>query len=476
MTVSSCDKPVLYCDCTTREPNIDSTSVDPTCNSCQERLPDDKAIYMVLKNHVRDLRYLVGRGSKNKKYQRRMKSRGNRNVMDDIESDPYPEDVQKLHDKYGFEVVRSSATVLVNSSPLTMRSIYSFYDWHGLATRSVEVDSDLPREVTWAPEPTPGPERAPSPCDCTPEVDVGPEDDRPTESDGYAEPEAIIEEKYVDIRDDDVQEKPCDADLSPPHDGDGYTKDKAQEGATKPGDSTGDGDIHHGQESPDRADIYAPCRNRYQDKNGTVSVQLGIQYELMVQLQRYIERACYAFGSGEIPETLTQNGWDCDEAVTLDRWMREFLDRPEIFDVGGSVESPQSLFQRLREIQAVNLSRKRLTSDEIHEFLSDACALMDVLNVSGYKEILKKLELRIGKLLVDFAVRYESFRQRRDEKLKQVKSERARLDMLERTILAEMEDDMEGNQSMVKREIRIALDKTAAKFETDIEWEEDRGE
>ncbi|CZR49759.1 uncharacterized protein FPRO_14764 [Fusarium proliferatum ET1] len=395
--------------------------------------------------------------------------------MDGIESDPYPEDVQKLHDKYGFEVVRSSARVLVNSSPLTMRSEYSSYDWYGLATPSVEVDSEVPAEATWVPEPTPASERAPSPYDCTPEVDVGPEDNRPTESDGYAEPKAIIGEKYVDAPD-EVQEKPCDDDLSLPHDGDGYDKDKAQEGATKPGDSKGDRDIHHEQESPDKVDSYAPYRNRYEDKKGLVSVQLGIQYELMVQLQRYIERACYAFGSGEIPETLTQNGWDCDEAVTLDRWMREFLARPEIFDVGGSVESLPSLFQRLREIQAVNLSRKRLTSDEIHEFLSDACALMDVLNVSGYKEILKKLELRVGKLLVDFAVRYESFRQRRDEKLKQVKSERARLDMLERTILAEMEDDMEGNQSIVKREIRIALDKTAAKFETDIEWEEDRGE
>ncbi|SCO54688.1 uncharacterized protein FFNC_15627 [Fusarium fujikuroi] len=396
--------------------------------------------------------------------------------MDGIESDPYPEDVQKLHDKYGFEVVRSSARVLVNSSPLTMRSTYSLYDFHGLATPSVEVDSDMPKEATWVLEPTPAAERAPSPYDCTPEVGIGLEDDRPTESDGYAEPEAIMGKKYVDIPGEE-QEKPGDDDLSLPHDGDGYDKDKAQEGATKPGDSKGDRDIHHEQEFPGKVDIYASYRNRYEDKKGLVSVQLGIQYELTVQLQRYIERACYAFGSGKLPETLTQNGWDCDEAVTLDRWMREFLDRPEVFDItGDNVESPQSLFQRLREIQAVNLSRKRLTSDEIQQFLSDACALMDVLNVSGYKEILKKLELRIGKLLVDFAVRYESFRRRRDEKLKQVKSERARLDMLESTILAEMDDDMEENQSMVKREIRTALDKRAAKFDADIEWEKDRGE
>jgi hypothetical protein len=159
----------------------------------------------------------------------------------------------------------------------------------------------------------------------------------------------------------------------------------------------------------------------------------------------------------------------------LDRWMREFLGRPEIFDAEASVESLQSLFRRLREIQAVTLNRTRLTSDEIHEFLSDACALMDVLNVSGYKELIKKLELRIGVLLVDFAIRHQSFRQRRDEKMKQIESERARLNKLETTILAEMEDDIEGNQNMVKREIRVALDKTAAKFALDIEWEKDGG-
>jgi hypothetical protein len=267
------------------------------------------------------------------------------------------------------------------------------------------------------------------------------------------------EEEYIDVR--VTKEKPCDDDNCV------LVSDSPVNDIAEPKDPEEDHESQRGLQLHNKGDECVPFWYRYDDKDDAANLQLSSQYELMVQLQRYIERAWYEYGRREIPTILLQNSWDCNEAVTLDRWMREFLDRIEMFDTGVGAESLQSLFRRLCDIQTANIDRTRLTLDGIHEFLSDAHRLMGVLNVTEYEELIKKLEVDIGKLLIDFDIRNRSFRERRDGKMEQIRSERARLDRLEQEIIAEMKDGIEGNQRMVKNEIRIVLDKASAKFELD---------
>ncbi|KAF9784859.1 hypothetical protein IL306_006604 [Fusarium sp. DS 682] len=389
------------------------------------------------------------------------------NLKDTIESLLYRADIQELYDKYGFDVLCSSVIVLLNSGPLKIISS-SFSGW-GDSPPAAEPGSGVPEEAaaeedTWAPEPKPAAEASPYDLPYKPEVAA--KDDQATKD---PEPE-VMEEEYVDVG--VIEEKPCEEKPC----NDVSASDKPPEEATKPGDLEEDEETKHGSDLLSTSEDCARHEGRHDNEDDAADLQLSSQYELMMQLQRYLERACYAYGCREIPATLSQNGWDCDEAVPLERWMSEFFGQCENFETEASVESLQSLFRRLREVQRITLHRTRLTSDKIIEFLSDAHTLMMILNVREYEELIKKLELRIRQLLVDFDDRNRSFRRRRDEKMKQVQSERTRLDRLEMAILAEMEDDMEGSQRMVKREIRSALDKTAAAFETDIEWEKNKGE
>ncbi|KAG7403512.1 hypothetical protein Forpi1262_v018745 [Fusarium oxysporum f. sp. raphani] len=414
------------------------------------------------------------------------KGSGSENLKDTIESLLYRADIQELYDKYGFDVLCSSVIVLVNSGPL--KTISSSFSGWGDFPPAAEPGSGVPEEAaaeedTWVPEPKPAAEA--SPYDLPYEPEVAAKDDQAKKD---PEPE-VMEEEYVDvgvIEEKPCEEKPCDDDDIPPppdedddddDDDDASASDKPPEEATKPGDLEEDEETKHGSDDLlGTSEDCAPHEGRHDNEDDAADLQLSSQYELMMQLQRYLERACYAYGCREIPATLSQNGWDCDEAVPLERWMSKFFGQCENFETEASVESLQSLFRRLRQVQRITLHRTRLTSDKIIGFLSDAHTLMMILNVRGYEELIKKLELRIRQLLVDFDDRNRSFRRRRDEKMKQVQSERTRLDRLEKAILAEMEDDMEGSQRMVKREIRSALDKTAATFETDIDWEKNKGE
>jgi hypothetical protein len=415
-------------------------------------LPDDKIIYTVLKDHVEHLQYL---GDKRKAKSKKAKKKiGRADATNIIEGLSGREDIQELLDRYGSEALCASVMVLVNRDSLMVRSL--LFSSLECPPPAAEPEDRADEEAVWDAEPEPAAKEAP-PYEYPYEPKVAAEDDQGTKD---AEPE-VIEEEYVDVR--AMEEKPCDDDCY----GNVLASKEPADDTTKPRDPEEKQETQHEPQLHDKADECAPYWNQYDDKDDAVNLQLSSQYELTVQLQRYIERACYAYGCREIPTTLSQNSWDCDEAVTLDRWMREFLNRIEIFDTTASTENLQSLFRRLCEVQRANIDRTRLTLDEIHEFLSDARRLMGVLNVTEYEELIKKLEVDIGKLLTDFDERNRSFRQRRDGKMKQIQSERARLDRLEKEIIAEVKDDIEGNQRMVKNEIRIVLGKAAAKFEVD---------
>ncbi|KAM0541047.1 hypothetical protein ACHAO7_010758 [Fusarium culmorum] len=377
--------------------------------------------------------------------------------MNAIDGLPDREDIQELVDRYGSKVLCASVRMLAiydssKKRPLLLSSLEC-------PPPSADPEEVVDEEAVWDVEPEPAIEEAPS-CEYPCEPEVAAEDHQGPKN---AEPE-VIEEEYVDVR--AMEEKPCDDDYY----GTILASNEPVGNITKPRDPDEYHESQHGLQLHNKGDECVPFWYRYDDKDDAANLHLSSQYELMVQLQRYIERACYEYGCREIPTILLQNSWDCNEAITLDRWMREFLDRIEIFDTGVGAESLRSLFRRLCDIQTANIERTRLTLDEIHEFLSDARRLMGVLHVTEYEELIKKLEVDIGKLLIDFDIRNRSFRERRDGKMEQIRSEQARLDRLEQEIIAEVKDSIEGNQRMVKNEIGIVLDKASTKFELGKPW------
>jgi hypothetical protein len=189
-----------------RKVNLDGSSANTTCYLCDRLVPDDKAIYMVLKDHIRHLQLL---GSKNKvKWKKVKKKNGRGPVMDDaIKGFSDREDIQKLLTKYETVVLCASIRVLVNNDSLKLRSLLSSScEDFPPAVESKEV---VDEEAAWEAEPEPTAEEAP-PYEylCEPKVAAG--DDQETKD---AEPEAI-EEEYVEVG--DMEEKHCEDDFPEP--------------------------------------------------------------------------------------------------------------------------------------------------------------------------------------------------------------------------------------------------------------------
>ncbi|RYC77676.1 hypothetical protein BFJ63_vAg19451, partial [Fusarium oxysporum f. sp. narcissi] len=225
MTISSCGKPVSYCDCTIRQANIGGVFVSPTSyNWCHGVVPDDRAIYMGLKDHVEQLKLLTTKRGKARpnKNEKKKKKNGSTDVVEALQHLPYHEDIKKLYDNYGFQVVCSSARVLMNIDTFEKGHLSSA-GWEDILP-TAEPDSDVPKEgangeAAGGPEQEPANEKA-SPYDHPCEPKVAAEEDQ-----GTKDAESIAtEEEYVEVE--DMEERLCEDDFSAP-DYDGYREDSA---------------------------------------------------------------------------------------------------------------------------------------------------------------------------------------------------------------------------------------------------------
>ncbi|RKK23627.1 hypothetical protein BFJ66_g17430 [Fusarium oxysporum f. sp. cepae] len=84
---------------------------------------------------------------------------------------------------------------------------------------------------------------------------------------------------------------------------------------------------------------------RAQGDRSTARLSLSSQHELMVDLQKYLERACYTYACDHMPDVLEERCWDCAEAAQLSDWMEEFLSRHSNIDTEANDEELKKLFQ-----------------------------------------------------------------------------------------------------------------------------------
>lgn len=234
MAAPPCDKPVPYCSCTMRRVNLDGTLTNTTCSWCERLVPDDKAIYLVLKDHVQHLQLLgSNKKVKWKKMKKKEKKNGERPVMDAIESLPDREDIQELLTKYEARVLRASVKVLVNHDSLELRSLLSSISICEDFPPAAEPEKVANEEASWDATPEPATEQVP-PCDYPCEPEIAAQDFQETKD---AEPEAI-EEEYIEVQ--DMEEKSFDDDPLPSgHDdndyGDNPTSNKSVDSGTDEG-------------------------------------------------------------------------------------------------------------------------------------------------------------------------------------------------------------------------------------------------
>jgi hypothetical protein len=198
---------VSYCACTMRRLNLDGTLTNTICYLCNRQFPDDKTVYMVLKDDVKHLRHLECKKMAKRRNTNTTNDKGA--IMDAIDSLAYREDIHRLFIRYDCDVVCASIKVLVNNASPGLRSL--LYSSLENPLPAAEPEKAADEEVVWDTEPKPATEEAP-PCDYPCDTEVAVEEDQGIRK---TEPGAPDEE-YVCVP--AMKEKACDDDFSAPDD------------------------------------------------------------------------------------------------------------------------------------------------------------------------------------------------------------------------------------------------------------------
>ncbi|EWY79390.1 hypothetical protein FOYG_17438 [Fusarium oxysporum NRRL 32931] len=454
------DKSGGYCTCFPKQVNVNSYGRLNSCKGCYLSIPDEKSVYVAFR-YVADMRNVGTKGLHRKSYI----------IKDIIEKQLYQPGVEELLKKYSMAPLISTLQTLLEGGIFTT---------HFAAKRRFpDLDHDMPTVCCEDEKPSEdiGAYREPTEMATEEKTDWEPEEaTKPSCSydDWPCEPEVAEEEEeepkatepLPEITEDELCME-CDITL---HTNDIPTSDTpTEEEKPKPADS------EQSSEAPEDCDMTpkSPCKKANID---AVLLPFSSLYELLVGLQRYLERACFAYGRREIPATLSLNNWDCAEAVPLEHWMREFLDQSQNFSTIINNKNLKLLFKRVCKIQEVASQRIHIESDVLRGFLEDACELVHVLGDEKYKDLIGEFKSDIEKVLEDTQHKNTAYQNRRDGKLQHIESERAKLDKLEKAIRDEMDRDIRESQSMAKVEVRNALGKAAVTFKTEIEWKEEKAE
>lgn len=99
------------------------------------------------------------------------------------------------------------------------------------------------------------------------------------------------------------------------------------------------------------------------------------QHKLLAHLQSVLEAACYEFGKRTMPDTLQRHGWDCAEALELNRCVKE-LQHWSFLSVNPANKPPDELFRSIAEIRHTAVHRRRVSLHVVRQFFTDAETLL----------------------------------------------------------------------------------------------------
>ncbi|KAK5019734.1 hypothetical protein BJ546DRAFT_1057918 [Cryomyces antarcticus] len=172
-----------------------------------------------------------------------------------------------------------------------------------------------------------------------------------------------------------------------------------------------------------------------------VYLPLKTQHQVLVKVQGVLERACYSFGQKTMRDILEKEGWDCPEAVELNRWPRLFLlhqdqfAADEIDELGNAF--PQ-LLDSIAQLRHTAVHRVRVTVHRIEQFMIDSESLAKLLQEDTCAKTLSRLR-RETQLSVDELKRNKDLLESRlAETVKKIAAQRAQLEQLERTAMEDM--------------------------------------
>ncbi|TWU70429.1 hypothetical protein ED733_000202 [Metarhizium rileyi] len=128
------------------------------------------------------------------------------------------------------------------------------------------------------------------------------------------------------------------------------------------------------------------------------------QYQLLAQLQKYLEIACFDFAQDKLPGILKENRWGCWQAAELDFFVKELAKQPSklpgLNEVAAKIPITK-LVASMTELRHSAVHRHYLTSSNIEEFLQCSEYFLALIADDKRLEVVKILRLTILDCLVE---------------------------------------------------------------------------
>ncbi|CAN9444882.1 unnamed protein product [Alternaria alternata] len=143
----------------------------------------------------------------------------------------------------------------------------------------------------------------------------------------------------------------------------------------------------------------------------TVCLPLWDQHRILVRVQYALEKACFIFAQERLGGILQKEGWDCAEAVELNRWPKVLLTYQKECDLNSAQEVGKplpSLLDSIVQLRHDAVHRARLTSNKLLERLADAVVLARLIQddrcINLISTIRQKTQHAIEELVSDKAL------------------------------------------------------------------------
>lgn len=193
------------------------------------------------------------------------------------------------------------------------------------------------------------------------------------------------------------------------------------------------------------------------------------QHHILTITQTMLEEACFGFGKKWLPQVLSNEKWDCPEAVELTKWTKTLAKHRNAIPLSAVNASQGELSN------AVLFSTDRLRHAAVHRLptsaggiqtmILSAVELATMLNDTVRAAKMEQIHCELASIVKDMEVNKEFLESRLDDELKAVAEQRAELDRREQRAVATMLNDDKDYQMYVSS----LLDKAVTGLATTVE-------
>uniref|UniRef100_A0A1L7UNM2 Uncharacterized protein n=1 Tax=Fusarium mangiferae TaxID=192010 RepID=A0A1L7UNM2_FUSMA len=416
------------------------------CGICDRYCPDEKAIYLAL----RDIELIRDLG---KKWTKKIKPSPGA-LRRTLASIQHRSDVEALVDQYGLDTFQSVVTRLLkdklftsdfvaeqrfpglnavivhaeamSTEPAEITSEKSDWELLVAAEAPAKTSEDEPEEVTAkSTEEDPEEATAKYPEEEPEEATAKPTEEDPEEATaGGPEEECVEDQRWPEEEPFTTEAYEALAEIKPPEE-----------------EARGD---------------------RVQGERKTKWLPYSSQHDLIVYLQKVLETACFTYGQKQLPTQLHKRGWDCVEAVALDTWMNEFPAMTQALDTMHRRE----LLQSGIDIQDMAVKRKRIDWSRMKKLLDDALELTEILNVKEYSDMVQKVRIDIGEVVEGLSCKEQEAEDQQEEKLQRIAEERRKLAKWEVEVRTYKKNTVKDNEKWAESKVEGVLEETRKTLKT----------